>query len=217
MYHCSWPSGVRSLVLPLQLISGLRWKQKDVYLSLRSAYREGVIGLHTTIARLMSSSPERPFQLKLPAVAAWEREYNIKLVDVKMPPLPWNGSSPVVLLFSVQNRWETWLTLALGRCTRRREPSHDRVSQNASGTSGSDGARPQHCLLGSHYAVICYARGGAHEPCSHSPIGTLVKTTTWTSWGGSTRRSSKGGQTGGAAPAPPFCFDGNRSVPRAQH
>ena len=168
VYHCSWPSGVRSLALPLQLISGLKLKQKDIYLSLRPPYREGASRHHTMIARLMSSSSERPFQLKVPALTIWERESYIKLVDVKMPPLPWNGSTPVVLLFSVQNRWQTWLTLVLGRCTRQ-EPGHDRRPRDVGGASSSGGALPHHPPLGSHYAVICYDEGGRPRVQSLTP------------------------------------------------
>ena len=168
VYICSWPNGFRYITMPFNLACGLELWVKEIYISLRPAYREGVTGAPLGVARLMAGSPDRPYEFSTSAIARWEREHGLVLSDIDVPPLPWTGSTPATLIFKWGAAYGGWpsLILQLGRCTRSSpHPSSDsRDSESSTGTVVS----PQ-VPLGEHYATIRY------YPASQSPdIRSLV-------------------------------------------
>ena len=143
-----------------KLASQLEWKLKDIHISLRPAYREGSISPLMCIARLMASSPQRPYQFTPAAVGRWERAYGrqylmerLVLSEVLMPRPPWTGSSPLVLFFKCHTPgYESWLTLTLGRCTVR--DSAIQSSKDDSDASIPNTPSPESRPLKYHYAVV---------------------------------------------------------------
>ena len=128
IYHCSWPGSPRCITISGDLASelGKKSKQMDIRISLRPTYREGaLLGPQHIISRLMASSPQRPFHFKPSSIARWERDYKIKLLDVKLPPeSPWTESSqsPTILVFECPDGGGhgvmVWMILVVGCCSR---------------------------------------------------------------------------------------------------
>ena len=194
VYYCSSSEHYRCISIPFNLSSRLKWESRDVYISLRPAYREGAICARTSISRHMASSPERPYQFTAAAVARWEKDYHIDLVHVQMLHLPWTGFPPAKLVFkSKVSRLGTgpWMVLALGRCTTP-VPS-----------DGSSGARsdpyiphsspPQPHLRDQLFAVLQHypndPRTDAHSLISdhscehdHLDLTRIPEFPTWVEW-----------------------------------
>ena len=156
VYHCSWPGCPRCISIPFELVCSLKWTSMDVYISLRPTYREGVIGPQMAIARLMAGSPQRPYQLKTSIIAKWARDYRILLSDVQAPP-PRNRSSPLILLFRVQDFRNVWITLTLGHCMVRGRSSEEKLLNSEEDTPVFGEMSPQN--HGEHYAVVHYHHG----------------------------------------------------------
>ena len=165
VYHCltSYRDEHCILIGP-ELASRLKWKLEDIHISLQPTSREESISIRMSIAQLMSSSPQRPYQFTPAAIARWESFYDLQdggqrlvLSDVLMPLLPWTGSSPVVLLFDhVGGFGATYRsTITLGRCT---------IQGSTIPLSGKDGdasiprtsTSTESCTLGQHYAVVSH-------------------------------------------------------------
>ena len=148
------------MLLYSYLACNLKWELKDIHIPLRPVYRKGLASHRMSIARLMASSPQRPYQFTPVAVGRWERAYGLQnpgrrlvLSDVRMPPLPWTGSSPVILLFEHYTPIGSfWSTLALGRCTA--QGSTIRHSENGGDTYVPHTSSPESQSLGQHYAVL---------------------------------------------------------------
>ena len=136
IFHCSWPN-YKYITASCELVSKLKWNLRDIHISLRPAYREGAIGPQTAISRLMACSPERPYQLKASFMKRWAQDYHIVLLDVRIPPLPWDGYTPATLLFRRRYPNSLWITLTLGRCIG----------------IGSDSSTSKHSR-GTHYAAV---------------------------------------------------------------
>ena len=167
VYHClsSSEGDHCMLVFPhLACERKLKWKLKDIHISLRPAYREGSAVTQMRIARLMASSPQRPYQVTPAAVGRWEREFGrqhrgqrLVLSDVHMPPLPWSGSPPVVLLFERHGglfSLEQWITLTLGKCPIL--GSTHQLSESGGDASNPHTPPPESHPFGNHYAIVHY-------------------------------------------------------------
>ena len=127
IYHCSWPGSPRCITISRHLVSklGKESKSREIHISLRPTYREGAFtGPQNILPRLMASSPQRPFHFKLSSIARWERDCNIKLLDVKHPPSPWTKSSesPTILVFECPDGGGrgimAWMVLVVGCCSK---------------------------------------------------------------------------------------------------
>lgn len=166
VYHClsSAIDGRCMLISPhLVCERKLKWKLKDVYIALRPAYREGSVAPRMSIARLMASSPQRPYHFTPAAVGRWERDFDLHyqgqrlvLSDVHMPPLPWTGSSPVVLLFQRHrgSSLSEWITLTLGNCTV--QGATGQIPETGGDTSVPHTPSPKSHPPGKHYAIVHY-------------------------------------------------------------
>ena len=160
VYHCSLHEDSRCILISVKMVSKLKWKSRDIYISTRPPYREGGIDHRGILARLMVSSPRRPYHITPVAVAKWEKDWRIVLSSIQIPPLPWTGASAVILNFkSILRQRGTlgeeitiWTELVLGRCTevrgRGKEHSGDYNTLQLHTPS------PQPIALGSHYAVV---------------------------------------------------------------
>ena len=118
------------------------------------------MGPWTSIAQLMSSSPQRPYQLKINTFPGAFNNRKIVLSGVQTPSLPWNGSSPVNLLFSILE-WERisgQIVVTLGCCNM---PGFGKnpVSIDSSMHSPHTESPARH-PLGEHYAAVHYYKDG---------------------------------------------------------
>ena len=126
-----------------------------IYISLRPAYREKVIGPHMTIARIMAGSPQRPYRLKPSFIAKCAREHRLVLSDIQAPPLPWTGSCPVILLFKIRDFANIWMTLTLGRCMEQ-VPSRENLALSGNKEDASAFSETSTNTVGTPYAVVHY-------------------------------------------------------------
>ena len=163
VYHL-WRTDYSHYVeMSANLASELKWKSMEVFISLRPTYRQGETGPWTDVARLMVSSPGRPYMFKPSVVTRWRGlggdrsgwSGDPALFDVQMPPLPWTGSYPVILLFQRQYG-EKGSVLVLGRCTK---PEFAIQVQDNRGDASSRHTPLQFLpsrihTLGPHYAVM---------------------------------------------------------------
>ena len=97
----------------------LAWRWRDVYISLRPAYRADPLDAYGRLARLALGPPSAPppFVIRRATIAQFEREHGWALESVARVPTPWTGAPPLVLAFKRSNNFVERLTFALGKCT----------------------------------------------------------------------------------------------------
>ena len=198
VYCCAWPEDTRYIHISPAIASKMKWNSRDIYISLKPAYREEGIGLSAKISRLHAASPERPYELPLPTgpnVNPWEDIPGFVLSDVQISHLPWTGSPPIVLLFKLDypvppSFHSRWMTVTLVICIMPGSTSSDELSESG----GSSQRKPQHHdRIKSHYAVIQYYPDAdcpelqsfvLHHSCEYDHLDpTLISEyPQWTKW-----------------------------------